>query len=273
MGRQTGPGSYRLARVIVMDNVIIPKPDLLSQSPPSAIIVYGADHNAEWQSAQLKSQLAQLGDVVDAGESEPKPDNYVDISSRVCTLTLVHNGIGVIICGTGIGVSIVANKHRGIYAARCVTPVDANDCKVINNANVLCLSAKTDVQQNVRIISEFFATRFEAIDRQMDRVRRIARVESHNFRPTRTPVQIALIWRRAEGDRALMTQYLNTNGAFLVCDPNLFPEGPISLTLSERGLFNVNARVVQREASGVAVEFTDGQEEFFQAVSRILERY
>lgn len=273
MDRQTGPDSSRLARVIVMDNVITPKQNLASQSPPSAIIVYGADHNAEWQSAQLKSQLAQLGEVVDAGESEPKPDNYVDISSRVCTLTLVHNGIGVIICGTGIGVSIVANKHRGIYAARCVTPVDANDCKVINNANVLCLSAKTDVQQNVGIISEFFATRFEAIDRQMDRVRRIARVESHNFRPTRAPVQIALIWRRVEGDRALMTQYLNPNGAFLVCDPNLFPEGPLTLTLSEGGLFNVNARVVQREASGVAVEFTDGQEEFFQAVSRILERY
>ena len=70
-----------------------------------------------------------------------------------------------------------------------------------------------------------------------------------------------------------MTQYLNTNGAFLACDPNLLPDGLISLTLSERGLFNVNARVVQREPSGVSVEFTDGQEEFFQAISRILDKY
>lgn len=276
MDRKIGIESSRFLRAVTdMDDskFFSPKPEKASQSPPSAIIVYGADHNAEWQSDQLKTELAHLGEVVDAGETEPKPDNYVDISSRVCTLTLVHNGIGVIICGTGIGVSIVANKHRGIYAARCVTPGDANDCKVINNANVLCLSAKTDVQQNVRIISEFFATRFEAIDRRMDRVQRIARVESHNFRPTRAPVQIALIWRSLDRDTAVMTQYLNTNGAFLVCDPSLFPEGPISLTLSERGLFNVNARVVQREATGVAVEFTDGQEEFFQAVSRILERY
>src|SRR5438105_507887 len=162
-----------------------PQSDNPSQAPPSAIIVYGADHNAAWQSDELKAALARLGDVVDAVEAEPKPDNYVDISSRVCTLTLVHNGVGVIICGTGIGVSIVANKHRGIYAARCVTPIDAKDCKVINNANVLCLSAKTDVQQNVRIISEFFATRFEAIDRRMDRVRRIDHVEGQNFHPTR----------------------------------------------------------------------------------------
>jgi ribose 5-phosphate isomerase B len=247
--------------------------DKPSSAPPSSIIVYGADHNAEWQSERLKAALSRLGEVVNAVESAPTPDNYVDISARVCNLTLVHNGIGVIICGTGIGVSIVANKHRGIYAARCVTPADANDCKVINNANVLCLSAKTDVLQNVRIISEFFATRFEAIDRRMDRVQRIAQVESQNFRPTRAPVEIALIWRGPDGATALMTQYLNPSGAFLTCDPNLLPDGPLSLTLSERGLFNVCARVVQREASGVAVEFTGGEEEFFQAVSRILDRY
>jgi ribose 5-phosphate isomerase B len=237
------------------------------------VIVYGADHNAEWQSDRLKAALAGLGDVVDAVEGDPKPDNYVDIGARVCRLTLVHNGTGVIICGTGIGVSIVANKHRGIYAARCVSAVDASDCKVINNANILCLSAKTDVQQNVLIISEFFASRFEAIDRRMDRVRRLAQVESQNFRPTRAPVQIALIWRGRGGDTAVMTQYLSTTGAFLACDPQLLPEGSISLTLSELGLFQVSARVVQREAAGVAVEFTSGQEEFFQAVSRILAKY
>jgi ribose 5-phosphate isomerase B len=236
----------------------------------SSIIVFGADHNAAWQSDELKCELSHLGQVIDAGETEPKPDNYVDISARVCNLTLVHDAVGVIICGTGIGVSIVANKHRGIYAARCVTPMDAVACKVINNANVLCLSAKTDVQQNVLIISEFFAARFEAIDRRMDRVRRLAQVESQNFRPNRAPVQIALIWPGVGGNTAVMTRYLSTTGAFLACDPNLLPDGPISLTLSEIGLFNVCARVVKREAAGIAVEFTSGQDEFFQAVERIL---
>jgi hypothetical protein len=194
----------------------------------------------------------------------------VDISARDCTLTLFHSAIGVIICGTGIGVSIVANKHRGIYAARCVSTVDANDCKVINNANVLCLSAKTDVEQNVLIIDEFFATRFEAIDRRMDRVRRIARVENQNFLPSGVAVQVALLWRDGHGDTAVMTQYLSPSGAVLSCDPNLLPEGPISLTLSERGLFKVNAHVVKREAAGVAVEFTSAPDEFYQALSRIL---
>jgi ribose 5-phosphate isomerase B len=239
----------------------------------SAVIVFGADHNAEWQSDRLKAALAEIGDVVDAVETDPKPDNYVDISAQVCKLTLAHNGTGVIICGTGIGVSIVANKHRGIYAARCVSATDAIDCKVINNANILCLSAKTAVQQNVQIIAEFFATRFEAIDRRMDRVRRLAQVESQNFRPTKAPVQIALIWRGTGGDTVVMTQYLSTTGAFLACDPHLLPDGPISLTLSEVGLFHVSARVVQREAAGVTIEFTSGQEEFFQAISRILAKY
>jgi ribose 5-phosphate isomerase B len=157
-----------------------------SSTTASSIIVYGADHNAEWQSEGLKDALVRLGDVLDTSGLEPKLDNYVDICSRVCNLTLTNGGIGVIICGTGIGVSIVANKHKGIYAARCVTPVDAIDCKVINNANVLCLSAKTDLAQNIEIIHEFFATRFEAIDRRMDRVRRINQVENQNFRPATT---------------------------------------------------------------------------------------
>ena len=163
----------------------------------NSIIVFGSDHNAAAQRDQLKDELSHLGQVIDAAETEPKPDNYVDISARVCNLTLVHDAVGVIICGTGIGVSIVANKHRGIYAARCVTPMDAIACKVINNANVLCLSARTEVQQNIRIISEFFAARFEAIDRRMDRVRRLAQVEDHNFRPNLAPIQIALIWSGA----------------------------------------------------------------------------
>jgi len=157
-----------------------------SSMTASSIIVYGADHNAEWQSEALKNALVRLGDVLDTSGLEPKLDNYVDICSRVCNLTLTNGGIGVIICGTGIGVSIVANKHKGIYAARCVTAVDAIDCKVINNANVLCLSAKTALAQNIEIINEFFATRFEAIDRRMDRVRRITQVENQNFRPAET---------------------------------------------------------------------------------------
>ena len=61
----------------------------------------------------------------------------------------------------------------------------------------------------------------------------------------------------------MMTQYLNTTGAFLVCDPKLLPDGPLSYT-SELGLFNVNARVVQREAAGIAIEFTTGKKNFFK---------
>ena len=250
-----------------MQNAQFDKPQF---APPSPVVVYGADHNADWQSEQLRSSLRYLGDVIDVSETEPKPDNFVDISSRVCVLTLLHGGVGVIICGTGIGVSIVANKHRRIYAARCMSTVDANDCKVINNANVLCLSGKTTVDENVRIIKEFFATRFEAIDRRMDRVRRIASVESHNFLPTGVPVQIVLLWHGPYSDSALITEYLSPAGAFLRCDPSLLPDGPLSLSLSEKGMFRVQAQVVKRDLTGVAIEFTNGSEEFYQALSRIL---
>ena len=239
----------------------------------SVTIAYGADHNAESQSDRLKAKLEDFGDVLDVQSFEPKLDNYVDISSRVCNVTLDHGGVGVITCGTGIGVSIVANKHRGIYAARCVSQIDAKDCKMINNANVLCLSAKTDVEQNVGIIEEFFAARFEAIDRRMDRVRRLAKLENQNFRPTRVPLAISLSWRGPKGETLLKTQYLSATGAFLSCDPNILPDGPLSLSLPELGSTNVGARVVHREIGGVAIEFDDGQEDFFHTISKILAEY
>ena len=250
-----------------MKNAQLDKPQF---SPTGPAVVYGADHNADWQSEQLRGCLSHLGDLIDVNETEPKLDNFVDISSRVCVLTLLHSGVGVIICGTGIGVSIVANKHRGIYAARCLSTVDASDCKLINNANVLCLSGKTPVDENVRIINEFFLTRFEAIDRRMDRVRRIASVESHNFLPTAVPVKIVLLWHGPRMDMALITEYLSPAGAFVPCDPSMLPDGPLSLSLSEKGMFHVQAQVVKRDVTGVALEFYSGSEEFYHALSRIL---
>ena len=78
----------------------------------------------------------------------------------------------------------------------------------------------------------------------MDRVRRIAQVESRNFRPSRAQVKIAFIWRCVDRDMAVTTEQLSTTGAFLSGNPDLFPEGPLDLTLSERGLFSAHARVV-----------------------------
>jgi ribose 5-phosphate isomerase B len=68
------------------------------------------------------------------------------------------NSFGILVCGTGMGMSIAANKFRGIYAARCTNVDDAEAARTINNANVLCLAAKYGFAHNAAIIEAFIRT-------------------------------------------------------------------------------------------------------------------
>ena len=110
------------------------------------------------------------------------PNDYVEVSERVVARVAEEGGFGVIICGTGVGISIVANKHGGISAARCVSVEDAIDCRLVNNSNVLCLSAKTPVESNQEIIKAFFATKFPGDEKRTQRLTKIAELERRNFK-------------------------------------------------------------------------------------------
>lgn len=69
---------------------------------------------------------------------------------------------GILICGTGIGMSIAANRHKGIRAALCTTELHARFTRLHNNANVLCLGARvTGVELALAIVDTFLSTEFE----------------------------------------------------------------------------------------------------------------
>lgn len=69
---------------------------------------------------------------------------------------------GILICGTGIGMSIAANRHKGIRAALCTTELHARFTRLHNNANVLCLGARvTGVELALAIVDTFLSTGFE----------------------------------------------------------------------------------------------------------------
>ena len=73
-----------------------------------------------------------------------------------------ENGRGILICGTGIGMSIAANRHAGIRAALCTTELHARFTRLHNNANVLCLGARvTGVELALAIMNVFLDTAFE----------------------------------------------------------------------------------------------------------------
>jgi len=84
---------------------------------------------------------------------------------------------GVLICGTGIGMSIVANKVRGIRAATCSEPLSARLSREHNNANILCLGARLiGTLMAIEILNTFINTDFLG-DRHEVRVRKIAEME------------------------------------------------------------------------------------------------
>ena len=83
--------------------------------------------------------------------------------------------VGVLFCSTGIGMSIASNKFRGVYAARCLTPEDAELSRQINNSNVLCVAVRNGLEVNTRIIDTFMSTPFEG--RKIDQLEYITCME------------------------------------------------------------------------------------------------
>ena len=89
-----------------------------------------------------------------------------------------NDSIGILICGTGIGMSIAANKVKGIRAARCVTPMDAYHTRNDNNANVLCLGYNQDLNLLLEIIDTFINTKSSTEERHIRRINKISSYEN-----------------------------------------------------------------------------------------------
>ena len=101
---------------------------------------------------------------VDLGTNDSESVDYPDYAEKVVHYVL-HNGYdcGILICGTGIGMSMVANRHRGIRAALCHGPETARLSRQHNNANILCLGARVLPSNDcMPIVRAFINSEFEA---------------------------------------------------------------------------------------------------------------
>jgi ribose 5-phosphate isomerase B len=107
-------------------------------------ITIGADHAGFELKQQLIPYLSNLGyDVVDVGTNSSMRTDYPIQAQQVAQLIQSKEvSQGILICGTGIGMSIAANKYRGIRAAAVSEVFSAQAAKEHNNANVLCFGAR-----------------------------------------------------------------------------------------------------------------------------------
>lgn len=126
-------------------------------------ISVGSDHGGFEMKQQVVELLRQQGhDVLDAGCDSLQSVDYPDFARQVCEQ--VDSGQcerGILICGTGIGMSIAANRYRNIRAALCHESFTARMSREHNNANVLCLGARViGPALALDIVSQWLATEF-----------------------------------------------------------------------------------------------------------------
>lgn len=143
-------------------------------------VVIGSDHAGFEQKERLKEHLASKGyDLIDVGTANADDSvDYPDFAIQAGrTVARGEADLGVLVCGTGIGMSIAANKVRGVRAANITIPEFAVLAREHNNANVVTVSARfVPVQVNEEIVDAFLTTEF-AGGRHGMRVGKITDVE------------------------------------------------------------------------------------------------
>ena len=107
-------------------------------------VIIGCDHAGYSLKLQVLEHLKEVGvEYVDVGTDSAASCHYPDFAHAVCAK--VQNGeapVGILICGTGIGMSMAANKHRGIRAACCSDTFSARLTREHNDANILCFGER-----------------------------------------------------------------------------------------------------------------------------------
>ncbi len=145
-------------------------------------ISVGNDHRGLDLKKRLTELLVRLGhDVSDEGTPSDQSVDYPDIASVVAR-KVAHGEVdrGILICGTGIGMSITANKFPGVRAATCNDTVTAEISRRHNDVNVLCLAGDLLGQRNIdRLIEVWLETEFEG-GRHARRLEKIAQFECHD---------------------------------------------------------------------------------------------
>ena len=144
------------------------------------MIYIGADHAGYNLKEELKNYLKELKyDFEDLGNKEPEPlDDYPDFALKVAKKTTETDGKGIMICGTGIGSCIAANKIKGVRAAVAWDEFSAVQSREHNDANILCLGGRVlDAKTAKKIVRLWLETKFSEDERHVRRLDKIKEAE------------------------------------------------------------------------------------------------
>ena len=144
-------------------------------------ITIGSDHGGVELKDAVKKVLQEMNvDFEDVGTFGTNPVDYPDIAEKVCSEVLSGKSErGIVICGTGIGISIAANKFKGIRCALCNDVFSAKMSREHNNSNVLAMGGRVlGIGPASEIIRAWIETNFSGDERHNQRIAKISALES-----------------------------------------------------------------------------------------------
>ncbi len=152
-------------------------------------VIIASDHAGLELRQELVALLKERGVACDdVGPTSRESVDYPDFAKQVSrAVGAGQYTFGVLVCGTGIGMSIVANKYRGIRAALCTTEFEARMAREHNDANVLCVGQRVVGLGVARAILEAFLSTPFAGGRHAQRVQKIREAESERDQASSTP--------------------------------------------------------------------------------------
>ena len=145
-------------------------------------IAIATDHNGVNEKQEIIKYLEEKGiEILDLSTDNTPTDDYPDFAFRVAK-SVINNecNFGILLCGTGIGMSIAANKVKGIRCAHVSNVEEAYHTRVDNDANMIALSYKNDLFNILEMIDKFINTPFSNEERHIRRINKIREYEEQN---------------------------------------------------------------------------------------------
>ena len=147
-------------------------------------IAIGADHGGYELKESIKKHLEEVGgyEIIDYGTYSTDSVDYAPVAYKVGNAVISENILGILCCGTGIGISMAANKVKGVRAACCSDYFSAKFTRLHNDANILCMGGRVVGAGLANELADVFLnTEFEGGERHERRIGQITAIENGTF--------------------------------------------------------------------------------------------
>lgn len=145
-------------------------------------LAIATDHNGVNEKKEIMERLKGEYEFLDMSTNNTPTDDYPDFAFAACDAVLSKKAdLGVLMCGTGIGMSIAANKVKGIICGHASSVEQAHLTREHNHANVLAVSYKQDIDEVIDMIREFCKTEPSKEERHNRRVQKILDYENGKY--------------------------------------------------------------------------------------------